>query len=147
MFVSTDDGEIPLSKITCAVVRRESVTIIYGNDAETRTTPAVWETTLRDTPVQMITAESGTYLLHADLIDGDFWVGRSKVLAWSMSADGILYPLTTEGMNGGEHDALPVLHPDGTVDVFGDRTYDSFETWSAATESTLRSKSSGQKAA
>ncbi|TMJ17208.1 MAG: hypothetical protein E6G94_02115 [Alphaproteobacteria bacterium] len=137
MFVSTDDGEIPLSSIRTAVRRRDAVTLVYGDDEETRATLASWDQALRDTPQQVFPAESGTYLLHAAVEKGVFAVSRSKVLAWCISADRILYPISTEGVNGSERDTPPVLHPDGTVDVYGDHTYDIYQFWAEAAEAGL----------
>ncbi|MDP8995028.1 MAG: hypothetical protein M3N07_08645 [Pseudomonadota bacterium] len=140
MFVSTEDGEIPLSRITSAVIRRDAVTIVYAGDEETRATPTAWEMALRDTPIQMTPAEPGTYLLHPDMVDGEFVVFRSKVVAWSMSADRIVYPVTAQGVNDGVQDTCPILHPDGAVDVYDDRTYETYDAWAAAAEVTLRKR-------
>jgi len=138
MFVTTEDGDIPVASVHCAVIRDAAVTLIYGNDEETRADPRRWELALRETPVQSFPAEPGTYLLHAYMTDDTLAVSRSRVLGWCISADRMLYPVTTQGVNGGEPDALPVLLPDGTVDVFDDRTYPDYDEWAASAEATLR---------
>jgi hypothetical protein len=140
MFVSTEDGEIPLNRVTRAIQRRDGVTLFYGDGEATKAEAAAWEVALRDTPLHTFPAEPDTYLLHAYVEEGRFYVSRSRVLAWSISADRILYPVTTEGVNGGLRDTPPVLLPDGQVEVYGDRTFDTYDVWAADAELRLCAK-------
>lgn len=145
MFVSTKAGEIPFSKITSAVVRRDDVLINHA-EGITTTTPTIWEMALKDTPIQMVSAEFGTYALHPYFEDGVFAVARSRVIAWSISADRFTYPVTTEGMNDGVNDTVAILHPDGSVDIPCDRTFATYDEWATAAKEELRAKATPKAA-
>jgi len=139
MFVSTDDGEIALSRIVRVSERREHVDIWYGELQEhTRTTPIRWSLALQNSSTQLIPAQPGTYLLHSDLDDNEFKVFRSTVVAWTAAADGFFYPVTSDGVNDGVREAPPILHPDGRVDVICDCSFESFEEWRESAEAEAR---------
>lgn len=75
---------------------------------------AVWEDALARTPQQMIPAQSGTYLL-SPCFDPPFEIVKEPVIAWALTADGVMAAITNNGINDGGPGNEPILFPTGEV--------------------------------
>nr|WP_295107324.1 hypothetical protein [uncultured Caulobacter sp.] len=56
---------------------------------------------------------------------------RMQVAGWSVSRDGALYPITADGINDGEREALFILTPDGRVSQAENRNWALVVDWLA----------------
>jgi hypothetical protein len=144
IFINTLRGAVALSNVigirrTYEGERKQRV-ILHLRDKNddggtiVRTSHDALDAALRDAVIQMSPAERGTYILNCGLSEAPertFWTSRAVVVAWAICADGQTYPVTADGVNDGLGDLLAILHPDGSVDVPGDRHLDSFDEWAA----------------
>lgn len=84
--------------------------------------------------LHLISAQPGTYLLHSGLEDdGSLWVNRSVVVAWAHIAGPdhlAIEPVTADGVRDGITESiLPILHPDGRVEIPMDRSFETELEW------------------
>ncbi len=133
MLIETDDGFIPLQRIVRASRKDKEgnmrITYEEGGNVETAVaTAGAWEIATQSGG-RFFSAAPGTYLLH-EVDGGDDWeCCRSVVIGWTMTADGLVYPVTGDGVNDGCDGNIPILHPDGRVQVPQMTTFDTFEEW------------------
>lgn len=75
-------------------------------------------------------AQAATYLLYRH--EADDWRGAT-VLAWWITEDGRIAPITADGLNDGDawecEQHAAVLMPDGSVHVYVDRVFPDLDAW------------------
>lgn len=138
MFVTTDLGEIPVSRVSNVRYTTNARVFLTLDDGSTVTSSRHWERALRTTPAHMLPATPGTYTLHGMVDAEGFAYSKTNVIGWVIAMDGVLYPLTVDGINDDVDESLAIEHPDGKVDVPGDRWFDSVGEWTAWAEERLR---------
>lgn len=78
----------------------------------------------------IIPAQGGTYLLYCQ--DSDDWQGAT-VLAWWITEDGRIAPITADGLNDGDawdfEQHVGILMPDGSVHIYVDAVFPSIDAW------------------
>lgn len=121
MFVPTDAGMIPVRNIIHFQTMATGTQVTYwdgSGHAITGADPTAWDNALADIPVQMTPAASGTFALEPLGELGAQGVNMTAVLAWSVSADGFVYPVCHDGINSGKPAEFQhaILHPDGRVE-------------------------------
>lgn len=90
---------------------------------------------LQGYPLQLIPAQSGTYALHADVVDGEVQHHQVPVISWARCLDGSIRIVTPAGVDDGHvwsEGSGYVLMPDGTVCAVSEYLADtSFPTLTA----------------
>lgn len=104
---------------------------VEGIDQEILVDEVHWDRALAQTAQSFSTAIPGTYVLwlwrnEAGEISG---YNRTNIIGWSVGADGHSHGWTIDGVDHGQRDLPPVLHPDGRVEVCFDQVYDSVGEW------------------
>lgn len=86
-------------------------------------------------PLQLIPAQSGTYALHADVVDGEVQHHQVPVISWARCLDGSIRIVTPAGIDDGHvwsEGSGYVLMPNGTVQAVSEYIADtSFPTLTA----------------
>lgn len=86
---------------------------------------------IQDRPTHMFAAHPGTNLLHFDSDEQSHWT--TPVIGWAMTAEGLLYPVTSDGINDGSmRQNFDVQLHDGSVMKPMDQSFGSIEEWKAA---------------
>jgi hypothetical protein len=138
MFIDTQDGLIPVSRIQRAKVHHTDgrVALFYDGAEVTHCSAATWEDGLRKAVQAMTPAAIGTCMVQGYRDGtGAFVIDRTPVIAWAVSADGMTYPVTAEGVNDDCCNLSAVYVPNGTSGVVfrpGENSPMTFEDWSSA---------------
>jgi hypothetical protein len=143
IFIETSRGSVPMSRIVRATPSADGKRMVVdidsdGDDRSASLPITSWDYELGRAVHSLTPAAPGTFALWGHLAQGEHKVSQSTVIAWAICADGELRPVTTEGVNDGSGDSLPILHPNGCVDVVGVGTFPTLEEWAAWDEARLR---------
>jgi hypothetical protein len=81
-------------------------------------------------PVTAFPAEPETYILYpSNEVPGECW--RARVIGWGSARDGVLYPMTADGVNDGVDSEPFILTPDGQVSQRDAQSWRSLELFLA----------------
>lgn len=130
MFVKTSQGKVRMDAIQRVEEGRQSVTIYFGPDGGSRAEAEtqLWMIAQREYSQQLVPAALGTFLVSCGWDDGEqeFYHWKEPVVAWTLGADGTLYPATAEGVPAGDY---VILHANGIVSSPFMRSWESFDEW------------------
>ena len=107
---------------------------LAGSDDEPVVSERAWDHSLAKYTKAFQPAQPGTYVVCLCYNENRTAAGynRTAVLGWSIGADGFLHAVTVNGIDHGEGETPPVLHPDGRVEDPFDCVYDTADEWFAA---------------
>tara|TARA_B100000678_G_scaffold127078_1_gene106408 strand:+ start:323 stop:754 length:432 start_codon:yes stop_codon:yes gene_type:complete len=83
---------------------------------------------LFNAPIQSIPAQPGWKVI-TGYDENEAFI--ESVIAWAITFNGEIAPITIDGVNGGLDGALPVIRPDGCVQIPMGSTYESLSTYLA----------------
>ncbi|MBO9560810.1 MAG: hypothetical protein J7515_19775 [Caulobacter sp.] len=137
MFFEADDGTLyPVERIASILapggdvsrLTGGSVRLITLDDGTTVAAYAHAVTTLLRRPAKVFEALPETFILRVTEVAQPRYT-KTPVIAWSLGLDGILYPITPDGVNDNTDDTHYVLTPDGTVTQGEIGSWLSIDTW------------------
>jgi hypothetical protein len=134
-FLAQDGTRYAMSRVISYKVDVGDVVRVNvdGIDGEVSVDEIHWGRARAQTSQSFTAAPPGTYVLwlwrdERGSIGG---YNRTNIIGWSVGADGYSHGWTVDGVDHGQPDLPPVLHPDGRVEVCFDQVYDSVEEWFA----------------
>lgn len=79
---------------------------------------------------QVLPTAPGTYCISSGFEEGESepYIVKINILGWLIDDYGTL-PITVDGINDGTDDTHAILHPDGTIDVPGERHCENMDEY------------------
>lgn len=118
---------------------------LSGSDDEPVVAERAWDRALATHTKWFHPAQSGTYVVWLWYDEnGVAGYNKADVIGWTLGADGFVHAVTVNGIDHGEEEIPPILHPNGRVDDSFDNFYDTVEEWFAAAKERADRKASGE---
>ena len=78
-------------------------------------------------PVHVWPAQPGCFIVHVFVDGPEAETATTTILAWALGRDGVVYPITADGVNDGMTQSMLVMTPDGEVTDPGNRSWTTLE--------------------
>jgi hypothetical protein len=138
MFFEADDGTLyPVKRIASILAEARgdksritggSVRLINLDDGTTVAAHSHAVAALLRRPAKVFDALPETFILHITEVHQPRYT-KTPVIAWSLGLDGVVYPITPDGVNDNLDNMHYILTPDGTVTQGEVGSWRSIDVW------------------